>query len=813
MPYTARRAQSLTAAYVVKGAHEAACAQSSSVTAASAAVAGLECDCSTGCARRATLQSKFDTFALERPDIARTGLSYFLSPEVSCECLCAGCAASDGALGLMDTKFTKLKAQEVRQHLAAHGKDPSLKGEALKAAMAELVGLHAKVLVSVCEAPSPAAPTLVEPLKEANTVLSPLPGRKPGRPFELSSTTKEQLSPQPPKDGVVLRSERAQRLAAAAAAAAEPLPEFPDYFDFPNLFGESKWAAHRRFQYIVAARATCFSHCFLYADYVRNVHGISDPAWSDLTSPLSPDAWRELAGLMTACTLSAHRSYERAAQELLPTLVYDIRRGADACWKEYWPFGFQADGASFVLTDDMAWCTRGAHAENGTSHRVAYPYQLTTHCVHYSKGTHRVLAHFPDIVVQGWSEASGGMDCAATVKMSERMAKLPRSQFGKGILGRDGDVHATAVNALPGCAQWTGARCFCHVCKNVRVNLSQHMSSKDCPGDCPGLSGGPKKGGSDCRHAKNGSRFKADMAGKVSKRVLWILKNAVHIYLPELEEGSMRRGCDVGSEERKEKRLVAIEFARRQLLGCLLHCTGEHSLCEHAPVPADYPAVKCKGQVSFLAKVLLSVEVALPELLTDVGLIHVNVNECDNSILARFRTKDVQWPALNNALASSFAFLNWQQLRLAFWDPDHRRYPEMEVFKEVMDYLGIEARPSSAEVEAQRRDLEERLCKKEQRSDPLVAKKTAETRAKKKAKKASAGASSYAGQGTEEGLRRAISPALSRAAAAAPTPAAVVGIEDFYGGGAGGLTTEEEALVNGAVTDADRASGDEERGL
>jgi hypothetical protein len=260
-------------------------------------------------------------------------------------------------------------------------------------------------------------------------------------------------------------------------------------------------------------------------------------------------------------------------------------------------------------------------------------------------------------------------------------------------------------------------------------------------------------------------------------------------------------------------RLVAIEFARRQLLGCLLHCTGEHSLCEHAPVPADYPAVKCKGQVSFLAKVLLSVEVALPELLTDVGLIHVNVNECDNSILARFRTKDVQWPALNNALASSFAFLNWQQLRLAFWDPDHRRYPEMEVFKEVMDYLGIEARPSSAEVEAQRRDLEERLCKKEQRSDPLVAKKTAETRAKKKAKKASAGASSYAGQGTEEGLRRAISPALSRAAAAAPTPAAVVGIEDFYGGGAGGLTTEEEALVNGAVTDADRASGDEERGL
>ena len=257
----------------------------------------------------------------------------------------------------------------------------------------------------------------------------------------------------------------------------------------------------------------------------------------------------------------------------------------------------------------------------------------------------------------------------------------------------------------------------------------------------------------------------------------------------------------------------AIEFARRQLLGCLLHCTGDHSLCEHAPVRADYPAVRCKGQVSYLAKVLLSVEVALPELLTDVGLIHVNVNECDNSILARFRPKDVHWPALNNSLASSFAFLNWQQLRLAFWDPGHRRYPEIEVFDSVMDYLGIEERLSAAEVEAQRRDLEERLCKKEQRSDPVVAKKMAEARAKKKAKKASAGPSSYAGQGTEEGLRRAIAPALSRASAAASPPAAVVGIDDFYGGGAGGVTPEENALVNGAVTDADRANGDEDRVL
>ena len=53
-----------------------------------------------------------------------------------------------------------------------------------------------------------------------------------------------------------------------------------------------------------------------------------------------------------------------------------------------------------------------------------------------------------------------------------------------------------------------------------------------------------------------------------------------------------------------------------------------------------------------------------------------------------------------------------------------------------------------------------------------------------------------------------VSPTTQASAAAA----ACVKKPDFCGEVAP-LTTEDEALVNGAITDADRANGDEERGL
>ena len=54
-----------------------------------------------------------------------------------------------------------------------------------------------------------------------------------------------------------------------------------------------------------------------------------------------------------------------------------------------------------------------------------------------------------------------------------------------------------------------------------------------------------------------------------------------------------------------------------------------------------------------------------------------------------------------------------------------------------------------------------------------------------------------------------MSPTTQASAAAA----ACVKKPNFCGEVARGLTTEDEALVNGAVTDADRANGDEERGV
>ena len=64
-----------------------------------------------------------------------------------------------------------------------------------------------------------------------------------------------------------------------------------------------------------------------------------------------------------------------------------------------------------------------------------------------------------------------------------------------------------------------------------------------------------------------------------------------------------------------------------------------------------------------------------------------------------------------------------------------------------------------------------------------------------------------------KGLLHRTAPIVSPTTQASAAAAACVKKPDFRGEVARGLITEDEALVNGAVTDADKANEDEERGV
>ena len=220
---------------------------------------------------------------------------------------------------------------------------------------------------------------------------------------------------------------------------------------------------------------------------------------------------------------------------------------------------------------------------------------------------------------------------------------------------------------------------------------------------------------------------------------------------------------------------------------------GIHVLCDHGELPDGYPVLKCKGQISFLAKVLLALHNKVDLLLGINGSASVNIVEAFNSVLAKFRAKRLKWLVEANVLASNMAIIFWQQMHLSFWLGEEWDYLS-EVAEVIQNQCDLPLKFSSGELKVMFQNLRERVSDKERWMDPANKVKKAAQRTKKRA--GSDKPSAYLSRRTDEGLDEDVRPTGALAA--------------FY---QGDVTAAEAAFVDQAVTAADlEASADDRAG-
>ena len=95
--------------------------------------------------------------------------------------------------------------------------------------------------------------------------------------------------------------------------------------------------------------------------------------------------------------------------------------------------------------------------------------------------------------------------------------------------------------------------------------------------------------------------------------------------------------------------------------------------------------MQCEAQKKYLVEVLESLILALPEILTPLGALHINSTESLHAILRRYREKGTKWAAVRCFLGENFGFLHWQRIQMAFWSV--RTNPRTDFARLIKDQL------------------------------------------------------------------------------------------------------------------------------
>jgi len=223
-----------------------------------------------------------------------------------------------------------------------------------------------------------------------------------------------------------------------------------------------------------------------------------------------------------------------------------------------------------------------------------------------------------------------------------------------------------------------------------------------------------------------------------------------------------------------------------------LHFSGDHSLCDHEILPHDYPSLKCKGQIGYLAHLLRMYEKKLDEILTPLGLVHVNMVESLFHTIALFRLKIMTWTCEGAILASTQGALYAQELNLAYWGSTETPswYFQVELMKEINAFLGCDISFTATELGRIRTQLKKRVREKGEWNNPANRAQRERRRREKKAR-ADAATSDYVNLRTEAGMEAAI--------------AAHILVPD--------LDENAESEVDDAVTEEDHEKEETERGV
>lgn len=358
--------------------------------------------------------------------------------------------------------------------------------------------------------------------------------------------------------------------------------------------------------------------------------------------------------------------------------------------------------------------------------------------------------------VTGFGECSGNMDPRGAYECVRMLLESDEArEFGKVVLGEDGDVKTCQWARIAAARAWSVGKCKCHKGKNLRKVLKAHMSGKQC--QCPG--------GTKCQNIA-GRRWRDDMSGKVSARFYYIIREAERLYLPERHDPRLPKK-QVGTKEREHARLRAIEWAKSEVIAMAHHFCGDHSLCTrtaghgHGPLPEDHPAVQCEAQREYLVDVLEALVISLPDILTPMGAIHINSTESCHAILRMYRDKGTKWAAVPCFLGENFGFLHWQRLELSFWGVETN--PWVDFASLINKQTGIEVPIFPEKLAEWEEQLRRGVRGKVARKDPKFKAKRGAYRAKKAGYAAAASAgSAYQSGGSEAALQADLSPPTQR---------------------------------------------------
>jgi hypothetical protein len=193
----------------------------------------------------------------------------------------------------------------------------------------------------------------------------------------------------------------------------------------------------------------------------------------------------------------------------------------------------------------------------------------------------------------------------------------------------------------------------------------------------------------------------------------------------------------------------------------LLHFQGKCDMarCDHSADHQPASVFTCPAQVKALEAYLRNGILShIDQILTPVGLVHIQHCECVNSVIAQWRRKGQPMAAVACFMLETFALLHWQQLQLAnhgYWN--HWR-PELQ--DRVCQFLGLRGR--GYDIALLDDELLSRLQRKKLRATAGKLEEKRQLKLKKLRAQSQGASGAYASGASDQAIERAATAAESQ---------------------------------------------------
>lgn len=209
--------------------------------------------------------------------------------------------------------------------------------------------------------------------------------------------------------------------------------------------------------------------------------------------------------------------------------------------------------------------------------------------------------------------------------------------------------------------------------------------------------------------------------------IFHVLHECEAVALPEKRAAAgdlLTYPIDLGSPARQLRRGEACDRYRNELDVHCLHMTNDHSLCKHAALPEDFKYFTCPVQKGAFKVLLGDYKEMAPELITDIGLVHVQYNESMHKSVANHRPKGFVYSPAACALGEVLAILEHNELQ--FYKHDVVLHHQEAISVMLKTAVGVDyTPPANTELMKSLRDCwkqaEHRQTSSTRRTEPKSA--------------------------------------------------------------------------------------------